>query len=499
MGEYKREIGRKAKRFTVGHRIFDNIVDINYGTSILMLDETFSEANKLLKMLLRGNANRTGSQFFEVVPHSSLDVGGNVIEIGDEPLTNISININKLRRRFNNLPFIYTVLPDMIIKNQPDDILRLLMAWQKNIRENGTIEFYILPKDTFQDLERKILSIVDGAIEVRVDQANNRYRSYLKPIRCCKPEFHLKEFQYRVESGRILIQWKDRFTDELFSYDLEEISSRVEDYNRNLRFLKITRGEKSDSQLSVYDYWMVSQIQDKLLSEIKEIFPEKFDWILEKIASWQISDVIRVVKTTDLLSSTASQKIRVSKITRIALNLPTWLTTMFIRFRTGRPRTTPLDAYLYNRKATLAFIKMLFSTLDLQEADYTDRLLEMQKRFNEMGARETAVKHTKLLGENASLKLDMVYFPKILDLTFNTTYRVKPLITKVSETEYLLKFRECFECNEVSYSKPICSAIEGIVEGICGAIFKIDAKCKEIECKALKDQACLFKTEFKYL
>lgn len=498
MEEYGRELdlNHLGKVFLTGHPIFDQVVDINYGTSILMLDETFSEAHKLLNILFKNYGMPRIDRHCEVVPYSSLSMSEHVLAVGDQPLSDISIAVNDLRRSFKNTPFIHTALPDMIIKNDPDDILRLLMAWQKSIRESGTVEFYILPKGTFQELERKILSVVDGCIEIRVDHTEGRFRSYLKPIRCCKPDFHLKEFQYTIDKGHLLVRWEERFTDEFASFDHEEITRRIEDYKKNLRFLKVVPGGKTDPQVSVYDYWMLSQLQGKCLSEINEIFPEEFDQILQKIASWQIADVLRVVRATEPWRSTHANKPKVSIPVRLALGLPLWFSNWVLRLKTGKPRTIPLDAYMYNRNATLAFIDMLLAKLDLKETDYMERLLEMQKRFTEIGARETAIKHTKLLGENLYNKLDLKYLPKILRLTFNNTYNIIPRISKVSENEYLLEFRECMECSGVTYAKPVCSAIEGIVEGICGVIFKTGGKCMETECKALGDEACVFKLEF---
>lgn len=43
MSEYERSVPA-GKKFLTGHPLFDRIINLNYGTSILMLDETFSEA-----------------------------------------------------------------------------------------------------------------------------------------------------------------------------------------------------------------------------------------------------------------------------------------------------------------------------------------------------------------------------------------------------------------------------------------------------------------------
>jgi predicted hydrocarbon binding protein len=491
MSEYER-IAPLGKQFFSGHPIFDSIVNLNFGTSVLMLDETFSEAQKLLHILFENYGRSSNNHYFEVVPYTSQLADVHFVLVGEKSLSDVSISVNKIRSEHPNTPIVHTALPDMIMKNDPDDILRLLMAWQKNIRAAGTLEFFILPKGAFQDLERKVLTVVDGAIEIRVDQAENRFRSYLKPIRSCSPDSHLKEFQYIIEQQRLMIWWNDRFTDTMAAYDIEEVKHRVEDYKRNLRFTKIVPGERFDSQMSVYEYWMMSQIQGKLLSEIEEIFPEEFDDVLRKIASWQISDLVRVVQTPPVKVS-GKRKTHVSMRTKLSLRLPTWLTSKMLRLMTGRPRTVPLDAFIFNRKATLAFIDMLLARLDLTDTDYTERLLEMQKRFYEVGSRETALKHTKLIGENASLKMDMKTLPKILELTFISSYHDRPEISRVSDKEYLLTFRDCYECNDVKYTKPVCSPIEGIVEGICGVIFKTKVKCREIECKAIGDQACVFR------
>jgi predicted hydrocarbon binding protein len=484
-----------GKRFLTGHSLFDRIVNLNFGSSNLMLDETFSEANKLLHVLLENYGGRHIKRHFEVVPYPPQSIDEHVFGIEEKPLSDISIGVNQIRSQHPDTPIIHTALPDMIMKNDPEDLLRLLMAWQKNIRAAGTIEFYILPKGTFQDLERKILAVVDGGMEIRVDQTENRFRSYLKPIRSCSPDAHLKEFQYILDNRRFLLLWNGQFTDELGTFDVEEVKNRVDDYKKNLRFLKVIAGERFDTQMSVYEYWMISQIREKSLSELKEIFPEDFDEILQKIASWQVADVVRVVQSPKPWKPSYTTKTQVSRRTSLALSLPVWLTSRLLRFMTGRPRTIPLDAFLYNRKATLAFIDMLLARLDLQDSDYTERLLEMQKRFYEVGSRETALKHTKAIGENVSLNMDLKHLPKLLELTLISSYNSKPEIRKLSEKEYMLTFRECYECDGVKYSKPACSPIEGIVEGICGVIFKVRARCHEIECKALGDDACLFRLE----
>ncbi len=485
------------QRFLTNHIVFDDIIHLNYGTSILMLDETFSEAYKLLHVLFQNYGLKTVGKHYEVIANSSISSvphpNDEIVNVGEKGLSDISIEVNKLRSNFPSSPIIHTGLPEMLMQNSQDDILRLLASWQKNIRNNKTIEFYILPRGTFEQLERKILSIVDGGIEIRVDHSDGRFNSFLKPIRSCAPENHLKEFRYKIADNRLLIQRGDILTDVLGDYDLEEINYRIKDYKENLRFQKILVLKKPQSESSVYDYWMLSQVHNHSLSEIKSLFPEDFDHILHKIAFWQISDVVRVVKIDKIPVTKKSISNTVSISTRIALSLPIKLSSLLLRFRTSKTNMIPMDAFLSNSKAALAFIDMLLTKFDANNDDYMDRLLEMQKRFSELGTRETALKRTRQMGENDSLVLDIKYFKKIIVLTFLSGYGSTPVIHQISDNEYELKLIDCWACTDLEQSKPVCSSIEGTIEGICGTIFKKHAKCTEFECKAIGDSACVFK------
>lgn len=501
MSDNTRHIEVPAKRFLTNHEVFDDIVHLNHGYSILMLDETFSEAYKLLHLLFQNYGRKNIGKHYEILANSTMasvsHPDDEVINVGEKGLSDISIDVNQLRQKFPSSPIIHMGLPEMLMQNTHDDILRLLTSWQKNIRQNNTIEFYILPRGTFKEFERKILSIVDGGLEIRIDHSEGRFKSFLKPIRNCSPENHLKEFQYKINEGRLLIKYGDNFSDKLISFDENEINLRIEDYKKNLRFLKVISGEKSNTHVSVYDYWLFSQIQGHLLSELQEIFPEEFDSLLRKIASWQIADIVRVTQSTDKPSTSNKKNTRLSWKTKFALSIPTSISSKLISYRTGKPRSIPLDFAVHQRKATLAFIDMLFSQLDIKETDYMERLLEMQKRFNDIGTRETAIKHTSSLNENIAIALDIQYFPKLLELTFYNSYKQKPTLFKKSEKEFIFTIPDCYVCSGIEYAKPVCSTIEGTIEGLCGSIFKRKANCNEIECKAVGDESCVFRIEIK--
>lgn len=497
MSDNKSHVEVPSKRFLTNHVVFDELLHLTYGSSILMLDETFSEAYNLLHILFQNYGISTVGKHYEIMANSSIStlshVSDEIINVGEKGLSDISIEVNQLRQNFPSSPIIHTGLPEMLMQNTQEDILRLITSWQKNIRKNNTIEFYILPRGTFEEFERKILSIVDGGVEIRVDHSEGRFKSFLKPIRICSPENHLKDFRYKIEDKRLLIQRGDLLTDVLGEFDIEEINHRIKDYKANLRFQKILVVEKTQPESSVYDYWMLSQVHNHNLSEIKELFPEDFDYILQKIAVWQIADVVRVVQTKEIPTKNRLSSSGVSRRTKFALSLPLSLSSFLLRFRVGKTNMIPMDAFMSNSKAALAFIDMLLTKFDANNEEYMERLLEMQKRFSELGTRETAIKRTREMGENASLALDIKYFSKILALTFISGYGSKPIIRQISDEEFELTLKDCWVCVDINQTKPICSSIEGTIEGLCGSIFKKHSKCTEIECKAIGDHACVFK------
>ncbi|MCJ7637319.1 MAG: hypothetical protein MUO21_07500, partial [Nitrososphaeraceae archaeon] len=205
-----------VQRFLTGHDVFDEIVNLYYGSTTLLLDHSFIEGRHLLFNLLTNNKPYEIVSSIRGVPNPD----ERIVPIGEKSVSDASLTVNDLRNRFPEEIIIHNYFPDFIIRHGSDVFLRLLESWHDSITSGRTVEFYLLPKGAFQEIERKIMSIVDGVIEIKVSQINKRFGLSFIPMRCCKPEYHLRDFPYRIDSGRLLIEWDREFVEKLPSVTL---------------------------------------------------------------------------------------------------------------------------------------------------------------------------------------------------------------------------------------------------------------------------------------
>ncbi len=119
-------------------------------------------------------------------------------------------------------------------------------------------------------------------------------------------------------------------------------------------------------------------------------------------------------------------------------------------------------------------------------------LTELEKHFQDMTARVTAVNKLLRNKESPQIQFDLKYLPKMLSITFYYGYRLKVKINKVNDWEYILKVPDCFICNGIKSNNPVCHILEGTVTGSCGILFKKKFECNEIECKAMDADTCTF-------
>ena len=137
-------------RFLTGHEVFDEIVTIKYGSSLLLLDDSFMEAKNLISNLL------SEKKPYEIVSRAPEVHEETTIAIGERSVSDTSLTVNDLRSRKKGEAIIHSYFPDFIIRHGPDVFLRLLESWHESITTYKTVEFYLLPKNSFQEVERKI-------------------------------------------------------------------------------------------------------------------------------------------------------------------------------------------------------------------------------------------------------------------------------------------------------------------------------------------------------
>lgn len=472
-------------RFYTGHEIFDEIVTINHGSSILMLDESFMEAKNLLLTLLKK------ARPFDFVFQKVETLNGQILTVGDLSLGDASVTINKLRSDAKSSTIIHSYFPDFIIKYEPEAFLRLLGTWRDQIRDNKTVEFYILPKGAFQNVEKKIMSIVEGVIEIKVKREGKSLGLSFTVMRCCKPEWHLHEFRYKIEDSKILIEWEGEYTDKLPTITLDEIKHRIEGYKRDLTFLKVEVGSGVPISLSSRDYWLMSQVKGKDLFSLRMLFYDRFDEILEKIARWHIMGYIRVVKGDKKFAEEKSFQIRkeLGWKTKLALKLPLKVTLYLLRSREFRK--VPVDVYAAEKRALFEFLKIFFGDRTELNIESLDSILEMEERFHEMVGRIKALKDIQHI-EDGGVYVDTKYLPKIIKMVLRAGYKLDCDIDEVSPNTFLIRMDHCFFCDGIESIRPVCRAISGALTGACSITFKRKINCKEIKCKALGDRSCIF-------
>lgn len=463
-----------------------------------MTDETFSEARTLLHLLFEKHGHES-LQPIEVTSHAKKN-DDHTLDAGNLSIVETSIKINALRRKHPRQPFIHTSLPDIFIKNDPSKLLLTFESWQKNIVENQTIEFYILPRGTFEDLERKLLSLVDGAIQIQVSKTKARFQSALTPVKCCKPEYHLQEFPYNIEGDRFLIYWEGEFTDRITGITKAEVESRMADHKKQMRGLKIVKGPNSlKRSASIHDFWLYSQLQNIPLYSIRELFPESFDSILEKIVRWEANGMLELIPLDKLDVPLQPNGSREPKLfTKIALKLPVWLTYRIFRRRTGAVGKVPVDLYLIGRNASVSLNKILMEKAGIESPDDTlESILQLEKNYNNYETRKTAIEHIKALRESPSeVVLDTKTLPKLLKLALRTGYEVDASVKQVAEDVFEFTVINCFFCRNIRSSTPICISIAGGVEALCSIMFKRSTEVEEIDCKASGEKSCRYTLTF---
>ncbi|MBI4258777.1 MAG: hypothetical protein HY619_07465 [Thaumarchaeota archaeon] len=489
------EGARRAENLLqTGHPVFDKIVKIRYGSSILMLDETFSGAKNFLSVLFGSYAKDRADAPIEVRMRGKAE-SENVVVIQDSSISEVSIALSALREKHRGRILIHHELPDLLISNNAEVVLKTFQFWQPKTMDATTVEFYLLPKGTFEEVEKKILPFVEGVVEINVRDGEKRSELTFTPIGCCEHEHHLRSFPYKIEGERLLIEWAGGYTDEVREFSTETVDRLLNRYTGNLDSLKVVASSRpSLATLSVYDYWLLSQIVGKSLRYVSMIFPEQFEAILKKLSHWDIDGLVKVVESEGSLKEHLPKESEPKfqrRFVSLALALPTRVTSALIAAKTGKIHRVPADVLSASRMATVSLLNILLENTSAGEAQMR-RIIELEKRFGEITARLTALKRISHLGEGPNPKVDMKHLEKIIATTFLIGYQIRPKIRKISGHGYEIVLTDCSLCKEITAKTPVCSQFSGTIEGICGVVFKLRTSCEEVDCRAMGEKVCRF-------
>ena len=232
----------RARKFKTGHEVFDELTDLNLGSSVLVLDETHFESLRFLNALLKG------AHLFAV--HSpEVEFETHKLDLQERVLNDLNILMGKFRRSIKRGIIIHHYLPHLLVKEDENRILAMLEDWMTRTREKSLVEFYTLPQGTFPNFERKLQALCDGAIIIKIEKRAEAYQSIFTLTGICKPEFHFSEYPYVFEDGKFLIKWGERFTDRTLREDKSQIDERKNFIDKLLmRFNQMSHGYNLNKQ-----------------------------------------------------------------------------------------------------------------------------------------------------------------------------------------------------------------------------------------------------------
>ncbi|MFH0848469.1 MAG: V4R domain-containing protein [archaeon] len=470
---------RREQCLLVKNEVFNEISNLAWGSSVLVLDETHFESILFLDALLRDALPGKIRIVSPRIVESSLPTTKLNLEQSSS-LNDISIAIAQIRDELRpHGVIVHHYLPHVLIRENENEVLKMLEFWAMRTAESGLIEFYTLPLGTFPTVERKAASMFSGELDVKfAEGVKNQLAFQIKKI--CKPEYHLADFLFTIKDDRLLIKWGDIFTDHISIEEATEIRNRMDYLRQNLDSIRLMGGEGSPGELSTYESWLLSQVQDKPLREIELLFPDVFEEVLETLARLNLRRMLRFEEGKKIQIPPAPEKL--SFKSRLGLKLPSWFAR---RALYGKGRYITMDAFVALRDAIEIFTRY-------SEPERAERIAELERYYQELSSRKTAVERIVKNQEDPRIKFDLKYFKTVVSLALQAGFHVSPRIYSRPGEVFEISIEDCPVCRDRKSARPFCDLISGVVRGVSGVCFKRRFSCEEIKCVATGDSACVF-------
>ncbi len=470
------------QKFKTKHEVFDYISNLREGLMVLILDEGHYDSLMFLNALFSEYAKEK-----PVVVLTAYDVLTNFkqvkIDVGQiKSLSDLSIFVNRVRNKMGQGVIIHHYLPQLLVQQNEALVLRMIEHWLDQIHGKPFVEFLNLPRGTFPTFEKTLQVLLPGYLDISYFKTNERYHRNFAVYRICDMKFHGVEFPYIIDKNKLLIKFEDEFTDKIPVSEKEKIMIKKNFLERNVNRLKIVVKDVNVKGLPPREYLLLTQLHNMHLMDVRTLFPEEFDSILEKIAGWIAKGIARVEETVEIEEKPPK---KFNLITRIGLKMPNWIALYFLG---KKPRLVPRETLVGLRKT----VQVILSTY-LPEVKGATESLELTERFiQEIVGRITAVERVKKAGEDPRFKFDLRYLPKIVSLTLHLGFNLKCKIEKKEENTWVVTIKDCFLCEGIKSNKPVCHIISGTLTGGLSQSFKEKIVCEEIKCKAMGDKECIF-------
>jgi hypothetical protein len=482
------ESEREARIYT-GHSLFDHIVHFYPGMSVLVLDETFSEGRNLIKTLFKDP-----DIIMEIHSSHYSAPEKNRIAISLESLQDVSIQVNQLRRTIESRVLAHSYLPELLIRRGSEEVLRLLEIWKKDVALSNHLEFYLLPKGTFKDLEKKLMAVLDGVLEISVVKKESAFSYYFTPIRICDPQYHLKTFEYKLVGGGLLIEWEGQFIDRFPGpASLEDILKILAEETEGYA---VEKNEVGIENMSLSDYLLLMALNGRRASEIRQLYPDRWDEIMEKLARWVMAGLVKLVKVEPEPRPVERTSLKLKN--RLLLAIPSSIALKLIRLSRGfvgrRVRTVPLDAHL----AVLTAMKNVIDFVFGDRPELKHDVQQSTRFFGELSARETALRYVKILEGTPYTSFKPEHLPKIVALTLKTGWDLDISIVEKGENTYVFEVSDCHLCKDVKSETPFCDKfVSSVVVGAIAICYHVQSECYEFMCKASGADRCAFQITVK--
>ncbi len=382
--------------------------------------------------------------------------------------------------------FIHTYLPDLLIRYGGDNVLKIIERWKSSIQEHNTIEFFLLPRKVFAEAEGKIFSLVDGVIDFKIVSSADSYLHVFTPMRSCKTEFNMSRFEYSIEENTLLIKFRGRFSDHV-STNKEEIQALMKFISENSQTLYVKQGHIQPN-LPVQERLLLSQLLDHRVSDSLTLLFDRSESLLKKLAEWNSDGFIEFLKMEAKKEEPIKTKLGLKS--RIALTIPSWMSTRLIMWGGLTSYRVPAQAYLMRRKGDEAFYSAFFPPSDKGHQEVT--LERIEEFLQDIATRRVTEDVIRRLGEDPRNLLDIKYVPKIIGLMLSSGYGVKPRVSKVNADLYQIDVSDCPICYESRSDKPVCQSLTGAITGNASVCFKRKVNTEETNCIAKGDDRCTF-------
>ncbi|MEM2237453.1 MAG: hypothetical protein QXR26_02330 [Candidatus Caldarchaeum sp.] len=474
--------------FLSGHSVFDRIVWLRPGSTVLVADETFSEGLTFLRTLFRSRKDSV----VEIASSRHQAVGKSQATVSIGSLQDLSIQVNQRRRAEKGKVFIHTYLPELLVRHNPDEVLKLLEIWQKDVSSSKSIEFYLLPRNTFGDFEKKVRAIVDSVIDISVVRSGSQLLFYMTPVRGCDPQFHLKNIQYEITGGRLLVEWKGALLEELPApaKSVDEIKNEL-DSKADRLMIKVA--EANPELMSISDYMLLTSMDGNTVSVVKHLFPEIWTELEEKIATWVVSGILNLEEVDNVspMPRRKGLKLKSKLLLKVPASLAVFLVSLSKGFLGKRVRTVPLDAHL----AVLEAMKKIVDYSAIKRAELRTEARLATYYFGQLSARKTALEYIKRLEGTYYTVFNVSDAPKLIAITLKAGWGLDIAVTAAGNNSWVFEVKRCHLCESVSSDSPYCDKfVSSVVTGVLAVCLKMKTDCFEISCRAMGAESCSFKT-----